>query len=144
MNGQLQVFHGTLCCLRLNHLCLSISKRPLGKDAGVCINIPCSSSRSFCSQAEPVSTTSFIACIQHGKNRLLTLCMHWRDVDFMEILSESINLLWAVAFLVSPAFSHLLYLVSAKLLPFQNNMPKISSDRGFITEKWGLLNWAEL
>lgn len=137
MNGQLQVFHGTLCCLLLNHLCLSVSKRPFGKDAGVCVNILCSYNRSFCSQAEPVSTASFIVCIQRGKNRLLTLCMHWRDVLYGNI-KWIINLLWAIAFLVSPAFSHLLYSVSAKLLQFQNSMPIISSDRGFITQRNGV------
>lgn len=71
--GLLQAFHGTLCCLLLY---LSVSKtRPLGKDSSMCVNIPCSYNRSFSSQAELASIAGFRACVQCGKNRLLTLCM---------------------------------------------------------------------
>lgn len=49
----------------------------------------------------------------------------------------SINLLQAIALLVSHPFYHLFYSVPAKLLPFQNNMPKISSGRSLQLTEMG-------
>ena len=75
-NGQLQTFPATFCYLLFYQLCLSVSKtRPLRKDSGVCVNIPCSYKRSFSSKAEPTPIAGFRAKMC-GKNRLLILCMH--------------------------------------------------------------------
>lgn len=109
--------------------------RPLGKDSGLCINVPCSYNKSFSSKAEP-------AFVMVSEQKCVTKIGYWHFVcmkryKLYRILIVFLNLLWAIALLVNHPFYHLLHSVPATLLPFHNSMPKISSGRSLqLTEVW--------